>query len=600
MLRAYYSDKLSGFLNKSKIEIFGELCRNDQFAAEDLQKNSWMIEIEILKDQLRRFEDGHVILEYTIPRIGNRIDGVFIYNGIVFLLEFKVGSDKFPTRDIEQVVDYALDLNSFHEESHDKLLVPMLVSTEAEGINHNISYIKKDILNPILCNKKNLGEKIYRISNSIERDKFCPRKWLNSIYKPTPTIIEAAQALYHGHNVEDISRNDASAINLSRTTETISKIIDLTKENERKSIVFVTGVPGAGKTLAGLNIAVDRQRISEEEHAVFLSGNGPLVEVLQESLARDDKLRNNIKKKEALRKAKEFIQNIHHFRDDAISVESAPAEKVVIFDESQRAWDEENLTNFMRRRKGVLNFNMSEPEFLISIMDRHQDWSVIVCLIGGGQEINTGEAGLVEWFDSLRNNFSHWDIYVSDKISDYEYTRGHSLESMTRDLNCSIKTDLHLAVSLRSFRSEYVAKFVKDLLDVNIEGARESYKQFVEKYPIYITRDFKKAKTWVKEQAKGTRRYGMIASSGARRLREYGIWVQNKVNAPNWFLNGKDDVRSSYFLEETATEFDIQGLELDWTILCWDADLRFRKGKFEYYRFMGTAWQNVRKEERKL
>lgn len=600
MLRAYYSDRLSEFMKKKEIEIFGELCSNDQFGAEDLQKNSWKIEIEILKKQLSRFDDGYVILEYTIPRIGNRIDGVFIYNGIVFLLEFKVGSKFFPNRDIEQVVDYALDLNSFHEESHDKVLVPMLISTEAPDLRNNISFLKEKILNPILCNKENLGELINSISSSVIGNNFCPNDWLNSIYKPTPTIIEAAQALYHGHDVEDISRNDASAINLTRTTETISKIIDYTKENNRKSIVFVTGVPGAGKTLAGLNIAVDRQRISKDEHAVFLSGNGPLVEVLQESLARDDKLRNNTKKTEAMRKAKEFIQNIHHFRDDAISVESAPAEKVVIFDESQRAWGEENLTNFMKRKKGVLNFNMSEPEFLISIMDRHQDWSVIVCLIGGGQEINTGEAGLVEWFDSLRYKFSHWDVYVSDKISDYEYTRGNSMESMTNHLKCSIKADLHLAVSLRSFRSENVANFVKDLLDVNLEGAKETYQLLKKKYPIYITRSLEKAKEWVRNNAKGSRRYGMIASSGAKRLREYGVWVQNKVDAPNWFLNGKDDVRSSYFLEETATEFDIQGLELDWTIVCWDADLRFKDGKFEHYNFVGTEWQNINKEERKL
>lgn len=598
--RAYYSDTLTDFLAKSKLEIFGELCSNDQFSAEDLQKNTWKTEIDILKEQLITFKDGYIILEYTIPRIGNRIDGVFIYKGIVFLFEFKVGSNIYLNHDIEQVIDYALDLNSFHKESHNKLLVPILICTEASNKDFSISLMKDNILNPLYCNKNNIANCINNVIENFTQSEFSPYDWINSIYMPTPTIIEAAQVLYHGHNVEEISRNDASAINLTRTTKAISDIIDFTKQNNKKTICFITGVPGAGKTLAGLNIAIDRQRVAEDEHAIFLSGNGPLVEVLQESLARDDSTRNSTKKAEAMRKAKEFIQIIHHFRDDAISTTLAPIEKVAIFDEAQRAWDETNLTNFMKRKKGVFDFDMSEPEFLINIMNRHSDWSAIICLIGGGQEINTGEAGLIEWFDSLRNKFSNWDVYVSDKISDHEYTRGKSVNTLIQGLNCKIVKDLHLSVSLRSFRSENVAGFVKDVLDVNIENAKQLLAQFKNDYPIYITRDLNKAKTWIINQAKGSERYGMIASSGAKRLRSYGIWVQNKVDAPTWFLNGKDDVRSSYFLEETATEFDIQGLELDWSILCWDANLRFNNGKFEYYNFIGSKWQNINKLENVL
>lgn len=598
--RAYYSDTLTDFLAKSKLEIFGELCSNDQFSAEDLQKNTWKTEIDILKEQLITFKDGHIILEYTIPRIGNRIDGVFIYKGILFLFEFKVGSNIYLNHDIEQVIDYALDLNSFHKESHNKLLVPILICTEASNKDFSISLMKDNILNPLYCNKNNIANCINNVIENFTQSEFSPYDWINSIYMPTPTIIEAAQVLYHGHNVEEISRNDASAINLTRTTKAISDIIDFTKQNNKKSICFITGVPGAGKTLAGLNIAIDRQRVAEDEHAIFLSGNGPLVEVLQESLARDDSTRNSTKKAEAMRKAKEFIQIIHHFRDDAISTTLAPIEKVAIFDEAQRAWNETNLTNFMKRKKGVFDFDMSEPEFLINIMNRHSDWSTIICLIGGGQEINTGEAGLIEWFDSLRNKFSNWDVYVSDKISDHEYTRGKSLNTLIQGLNCKIVKDLHLSVSLRSFRSENVAGFVKDVLDVNVENAKQLLTQFKNDYPIYITRDLDKAKTWIINQAKGSERYGMIASSGAKRLRSYGVWVQNKIDAPTWFLNGKDDVRSSYFLEETATEFDIQGLELDWSILCWDANLRFNNGKFEYYNFIGSKWQNINKLENVL
>lgn len=597
MQRAYYTDTLSDFIKKNDLEIFGELTSNDQFSADDLQKNTWKEEIEILKKQLSQFNSGHVVLEYTIPRIGNRIDGVFLHKGIVFLLEFKVGSYTYPSQAIEQITDYALDLNCFHKQSHNKLLVPILICTNASQKDSTLSILKKNILCPQYCNNNNIADCIKKVCNTYKREPFSTYEWINSIYMPTPTIIEAAQALYRGHNVENISRNDASAINLTKTTKAIGEIIDLTKKNNRKSICFVTGVPGAGKTLAGLNIAIDRQRIAEDEHAVFLSGNGPLVDVLQESLARDDVKRNKLKKSEAMRKAKEFIQIIHHFRDDAISVDSAPVEKVVIFDEAQRAWDESNLTSFMKRKKGILNFNMSEPEFLVSIMDRHTDWSTIVCLIGGGQEINTGEAGLSEWFDAIRKKFAHWNIYVSNKISDFEYTRGKTVDELIEGLNCTVVKDLHLSVSLRSFRSENVAGFVKSVLDVDVDKASNLLNQFKEEYPICLTRDIEKAKEWVLYKSKGSQRYGLVASSGAKRLRTYGLWVQNKVDAPTWFLNGKEDVRSSYFLEETATEFDIQGLELDWAVLCWDANLRFNNGKFEYYNFVGTKWQNINKYE---
>ncbi|MBN2879547.1 MAG: DUF2075 domain-containing protein [Clostridia bacterium] len=601
MKRAYYSSNVNEFLQKSNFAIFGEITSNDQFASEDLQKNTWKKEIEILKRELADLEDGHLLFEYTIPRIGNRIDNVLLYKGIVFLLEFKVGEKRYPNYAIEQVTDYALDLSYFHKESHDKLLVPILISTKAPEKFQKVEWIKNNILEPCCCNEFNIGKCISQVTSVFKRDKFSYEDWTNSIYMPTPTIIEAAQALYMGHNVKDISRSDATAKNLNHTTNAINQIIDYSKANDKKSICFVTGVPGAGKTLAGLNIAIERQKVDEEEHAVFLSGNGPLVNVLQEALARDDVQRNGVKKTEASRKAKEFIQIIHHFRDDAISVNTPPIERVAIFDEAQRAWDERNLADFMKRKKGVLDFNMSEPEFLISILNRHKGWTTIICLIGGGQEINKGEsAGISGWFESLRKNYSDWDVYISDKITDAEYSKGNDFSELTKGINYEIIEDLHLAVSLRSFRSENVASFVKALLDIDKAKAKKLYEQFNQDYPICITRDIEKAKNWVKEKANGSERFGITASSGARRLRKYGIWVQNNIDAPNWFLNGKDDVRSSFFLEETATEFDIQGLELDWTIVCWGANFRFNKNCFEYYNFNGTKWQNINKEENLL
>ena len=593
--RSYYSNDIQSFLNQDNYSIFGEITTNDQFSAEDLQKNTWNREIEILKRELSLFLDGYIIFEYTIPRIGNRIDNIVIYKGIIFLLEFKVGEKKYPSYAIEQVTDYAFDLSCFHKESHNRLLVPILISTKAHSVKQEIRISKDNVLETICCNEYEIAKYITEVSLKFIQDEIIPDDWINSLYMPTPTIIEAAQALYLGHNVEDISRNDASAKNLNQTTKAINKIIDYSKAHNRKSICFITGVPGAGKTLAGLNIAVERQKIAEDEHAVFLSGNGPLVDVLQEALARDDAKRNNISRKEASRKVKEFIQIIHHFRDDAISVDTPPVEKVAIFDEAQRAWDEQNLTDFMKKKKHIEDFNMSEPEFLISILNRHNDWATIICLIGGGQEINKGEsAGIYGWFDSLRNNYPNWDIYVSDKITDDEYSKGHNFAEMTKNMNVNIIEDLHLAVSLRSFRSENVSNFVKALLDVDIDTAKRLYEQFNNDYPVFVTRNLHKAKLWVRSQAKGSQRYGLTASSGAKRLRKYGIWVQNKIEATNWFLNGKNDVRSSFHLEETATEFDIQGLELDWTIVCWDADLRFENGDFKHLKFVGTKWQNIK------
>lgn len=593
--RSYYSNDIQSFLNQDNYSIFGEITTNDQFSAEDLQKNTWNREIEILKRELSQFLDGYIIFEYTIPRIGNRIDNIVIYKGIIFLLEFKVGEKKYPSYAIEQVTDYAFDLSCFHKESHNRLLVPILISTKAHSVKQEIRISKDNVLETICCNEYEISKYITEVSLKFIQDEIIPNDWINSLYMPTPTIVEAAQALYLGHNVEDISRNDASAKNLNQTTKAINKIIDYSKAHNRKSICFITGVPGAGKTLAGLNIAVERQKIAEDEHAVFLSGNGPLVDVLQEALARDDAKRNHISRKEASRKIKEFIQIIHHFRDDAISVDAPPVEKVAIFDEAQRAWDEQNLTDFMKKKKHIEDFNMSEPEFLISILNRHNDWATIICLIGGGQEINKGEsAGIYGWFDSLRNNYPNWDIYVSDKITDNEYSKGHNFAEMTKNMNVNIIEDLHLAVSLRSFRSENVSNFVKALLDVDIDTAKRLYEQFNNDYPVFVTRNLHKAKLWVRSQAKGSQRYGLTASSGAKRLRKYGIWIQNKIEATNWFLNGKNDVRSSFHLEETATEFDIQGLELDWTIVCWDADLRFENGDFKHLKFVGTKWQNIK------
>ena len=593
MQRSYYSARIREFLDEKPETLLGKLMVSDEFSTTDLQKNAWRKEIDILQDQLRSVENGDIAFEYTIPRMGHRIDVVCIIRGLIFLLEFKVGDSEYRKSTADQVMDYALDLKYFHELSADRYIIPISIPTEAPSVCNEVSFMEDKISNVLKCMKDNIGLTINSVLSSVQDQDLSIADWINSRYAPTPTIIEAAQAMYRNHSVKDISRNDAGAHNLTATTETINQIIDDCKRNHKKAICFVTGVPGAGKTLAGLNIANERHNFDADEHAVFLSGNGPLVDILQAALAKDRSSRTGITIAEAKKETKAFIQIIHRFRDEALTTNNPPAEKVAIFDEAQRAWNEESLTDFMKRKKGVDAFNQSEPEFLIRIMDRHQDWAVIVCLVGGGQEIYNGEAGIIDWFRALQKKFRNWHIYLSDKITDSEYVGNSSIEELLTGCSYSLRPALHLGVSLRSFRSEKLAEFVKLLLDNEPSAAAAVYSELSIHYPIILTRDLDKAKEWIRKKARGTERYGLLASSEGKRLRGIGIWVPSVINHVGWFLNEKDNVDSSYFFEVAASEFKVQGLEIDYSILAWDADLR-RSGKgFDYFKFRGTRWNHV-------
>jgi len=599
MKRSYYANTIKQFLQDSDSSILGELVRHHEFALEDLQRNAWINQIQILKQIFTGYtENAFILFEYAIPRMGKRVDVVLLIKGSVFVLEFKVGEKKYSNYGIEQALDYSLDLKNFHEQSHQRHIIPIVVATEAPPLHNILNSYDDLVYSPLKANKNNLKSVLYDAFTHIPEEILDFTAWQESVYKPTPTIIEAAQALYKGHDVTEISRSDSGAINLSRTSAAISEIISHSKKYNQKSICFITGVPGAGKTLAGLNIANERHNADVGEHAVFLSGNGPLVMVLQEALARNEvkdskNTESRITKNQSLAKTKAFIQNIHHFRDDSLQTEQQPIERVVIFDEAQRAWTLEQTSSFMSRKKGIQGFQMSEPDFLISVMDRHQDYAIIICLIGGGQEINTGEAGLPEWFSAIEKKYSHWHVYVSGMLTDTEYTGNNNIYSEINPSKLHIQTDLHLSVSVRSYRSEKVSEFVKNIIDNNMDTAKSLWVEIKRDYPIYLTRNIDTAKKWLRQKARGSERMGLVASSGAYRLRPHGINVKTSIDPKNWFLNSKDDVRSSYYLEEAATEFDIQGLELDWTCVAWEADFRFNNTHWEYKNFRGTAWQNV-------
>ena len=605
MNRAYYSSSIVDFINENNDTIYGKISGNYDLNKLTIQQsNAWKKQIVILKKTISTF-NGNIYFEFTIPRMGKRVDNILIIDNCLFVLEFKIGSDVYDKYAKEQAFDYGLDLNNFHEGSHNQNIIPVLIADSAQSFDNTYTKSIDGLYETIYANSSNLDEVIesaLKLFKSIE--KIDIKTWEESIYKPTPTIIEAATALYKKHNVSEISRSDSGAENLSVTSNCISDIIDFSKTNQKKSICFITGVPGAGKTLAGLNIANIRSNYKEEEHTVFLSGNGPLVDVLREALARDKvktaKENNEIlTKSEATSQVKSFIQNIHHFRDASLQDEKAPIEKVTIFDEAQRAWTKEQASSFMKRNKGNTDFNISEPEFLIEVMDRHKDWCTIVCLIGGGQEINTGEAGLEEWIRPFENKFSGWDIYYSSKIiEDNNYIKDNAALTILKNRNAEKKEELHLSVSLRSFRSAQLSNFIQEIINNDLEKAQSIYANFIKKdYPIKITRDLDKARKWLNEKAKGTERNGIVASSGGIRLRPFGLNVKAKIDAPIWFLNDKDDIRSSYFLEEVATEFDIQGLELDWTCVAWDGDLFYDNNQWNYRKFKGTKWQYINSDE---
>ena len=563
------------------------------------QRAAWLEQIALLKQGLAAVPDAWIAFEFAIPRMGKRADAIILLNGIIFVLEFKIRAEAFTGAAIEQVTNYALDLKNFHSASHSRIIIPVVIASDASPRAVQLKLWPDDVAEPILSNGTGLDQLLVAtVRRFPPQPSLLLDEWASGGYKPTPTIIEAAQALYRSHRVDEIKSYDAGSKNLSVTTARLAAIIEEAKTNNFKAICFVTGVPGAGKTLAGMNLITQRTQAHGDEHAVFLSGNEPLVRVLREALARDrqksaEERGQKVKKTEAHRDVAAFIQNIHHFRDHYIASTDPPDERVVVFDEAQRAWDDKKLSAKLREKRGIPQFGKSEPRFLIDVMDRHEGWCVVLCLIGGGQEIYEGEAGLSEWFIALSKHHRNWRVYTSDELAKPEYHWGHNLQTMVEDLEHSAEPDLHLAVSLRSFRAEKLSQFINELIAGQGAEALQTNNEIRDVYPIVLTRHLSTARAWLRQRARGSERYGLVASSGALRLKPDGIHAKADVDAPQWFLNPKDDVRASYYLEDPGTEFTMQGLELDWVGVCWDADFRRSENGWSFHNFRGAAWCNV-------
>ena len=635
MSRCLYNSSFTDFLNTDDNTIFGVLCDRYHGEALTTTREAWKSEISIMKDILVRFanKDGQIIFEYDIPRLGKRVDVVLLFEGIVFCVEFKVGESRILESDIDQVLDYALDLKNFHKFSEDRIIAPILVATNYRNTSTNIQMSVYDdrVVNPLVSGKAGVSHLISEVLRCFPNETSVNPTWIISPYAPTPTIIEAAKTLYENHSVENITRHEADKVSTDKTIEYILDVIQRSKLNQEKSICFVTGVPGAGKTLVGLDVAIKQTYQGQNEPvknegAVYLSGNGPLVAVLTEALAQDNhkkcKAKGEKKKMtDSRREVAKSIQMIHRYRDNmlakiknpvengvleidptkAVKMESAgfgEVEHVAIFDEAQRSWTHKRLADYLKRggtygnKLKVPNFPLSEAAFLIWSLDQREDWATIICLVGGGQEINTGEAGISEWIKALNEQFPHWNVYISPKLTEPEYAEGKVNELLKNNCNVTYSESLHLGVSLRSYRAEKLSAFVHALLSFG-ENASALYNEIKDKYPIVLTRDMAKARKWLHDKVRGTERTGVLVTKESARFKPLAIHIlpSGDENAVHWFLDDKSDVRSSNYLEDAATEIQVQGLELDYTCLLWDADMRYENGEWRFYRFNGqTKW----------
>ena len=642
--RCLYTATFAEFLNQEPLAVLGALHNNYHGDSLTTTDEAWMGEITLMQQVLEPWKDeaGQIVFEYDIPRLGKRIDVVLLLRRMIFCLEFKVGKKEEFQAGIEQVMDYALDLKNFHLFSHDRKIVPILIPTRYKEYTtvFQPSVYNDDIYNPMITGEEHLQELIASVLEhaGAERNEETIANWLISPYAPTPTIIEAARTLFENHSVEDITRHEADKVSTDRTINYILNVIQQSKEQRQKSICFVTGVPGAGKTLVGLDVAI-RQTYKDGEQdkengAVYLSGNGPLVAVLTEALARDNQKKCSAKgeKKnmtDSRREVSEFIQIIHRYRDNMLAKIKNPVENgvveidpekavrlettgygevehVAIFDEAQRSWTHKRIADYLKRggtygnKLKVSNFPMSEAEFLIWSLDQREDWAVIICLVGGGQEINTGEAGITEWINALNHRFKHWNVFISNKLTEPEYAEGRVNELLQENNNVTYSNELHLAVSLRSFRAETLSAFVHSLLSF-APDASSLYQDVKQKgYPIVLTRDMEQARAWLRKQARGSQQTGVLVTKVAARFKPLAVHIlgQGDENAVHWFLEDKTDIRSSNYLEDAATEIQVQGLELDYACVLWDADMRCEDGSWTYYKFNGkNKWNPENNEE---
>lgn len=600
--RAGYFAFVLQFLKESDASILGKLTQHLAslgFDTSSAQVRVWVGILPLIKTSLSALIERmpataswSIALEFLIPRRGGRIDVLLIADEFLFVMEWKstLGGDNA----IRQVVDYALELQDFHEGSRNRTLYPVLVIQEGDLISTATGQMLTPwTSSPIETNARHLTDALIEVTSGrpcLAGTTHGASKWIDGEYCPTPTIIEAARSLYGGHSVVEIGTTRAGEQQLRSTRAAIDSAVGWARENNQNTIIFVTGIPGAGKTLAGLDLAHGYPN----EHAAFFSGNGPLVRVLVEALARDRSVNRNEPIAASRREASTFIRNIHTWLDEYLNRNQSgiPYERIVVFDEAQRAWNREHSYRKFQRAS-------SEPSSILGVMSRRPDWAVVVALVGNGQEINTGEAGLREWGRALQEEFRTWTIFVPPGfVSGDQQSR--LFDVVPSFLTTQIHEDprLFLSTSQRSFRASMLTNWVECVLAGKSNDASDIALKIPD-YPLFLTRDLDVARSWLRVRALGRRSKGLIASSGARRLKALGLDVTAELDEVLWFLSPAGDVRSCEFLETPATEFGIQGLELDWMGVVWGADFRYSGESWEVRRFVGTEWQQVKDPERR-
>ena len=596
--KAYYCNSIPGFIVDSSHSIVGQLVRHS-FEISKEQSDAWEKQIGDLQTRLEACGiEGDIIFEYDIVRLGKRIDVILLIRHMVFSLEFKNGKSIYTAQDAQQAEDYAIDIKNFHKESEDLYVCPILIATDAP------KYTKPQSIDcypdkQIFLQRENIDTLVEKLSEIATRygsdDPLDFEKWFNSPYHPTPTIIAAAVEAYTTHDISEIAHSEAGQDDIDRCEAKIENIIQYAKTNKKKCVCFVTGVPGAGKTLVGLDIVARNLKEGRENLSVYLSGNGPLVEVLREALKKSVKGKGQYTR-ETQAAINALIQSSFAFKKDNARTRLATPENILIFDEAQRVWNAEKMA---RKHEKDPDMSISEPHLLYRIMDRHQDWAVMICLVGLGQDIYDGEVGINEWFRCGIEEFHNWELFYSGEILSQTEDKNIDKDMILSCSRCHEAKELHLKTSIRSFRADKQCQFVDAILDNDPATARELYDYISKKYPVFITRNYALAKKWIRNQVRGSQRSGVLACSSAQRLKPEGIYVPSDIDVKNWFLAPSDDLRSSNMLEVVASEFKVQGLEIDWAIVCWDADLRRKGNQWDHYSFRGTKWNKRNKLEQK-
>lgn len=554
----------------------------------DTQLHAWRQQIALLRTALRGLPDTwRVLFEYPLLRLGRRIDTVLLTEAAILVLEFKVGATAISVLDRQQTEDYALDLFDFHAESRAHPVVPILVATQSRVPAVQWPLLWHGVTPVFVASAATLGSLLQDITTRfpVPVRPLDSGAWEVAPYRPVPTIVEAATMLYNRHGVGDIAAARADVGNLGRTTTAIRQRIDAARSAARHEVLFVTGIPGAGKTLCGLNAV-----FGAVTGAAFLTGNLPLVHVMREALVRDAHERGR-SLRVARQETESAIQPLIGFLRDNLSRTEPPHEHVVVFDEAQRAWDAE----FGRRKFGHAQ---SEAALFLDIMRRHQDWAVIIALVGTGQEINTGEAGLAAWGEALAAR-PDWRVSAPAGVLGARDPRQRLFDALPEGMQ--IDPALHLNVPIRSIRSTAAAPWVDAVLSGDA-GQAVAIADAAGGVPFLLTRSLPDARAALRRLARGTRRAGLVCSAGARRLVADGIWPNfphlDATAIANWFLRRWPDVRASDALELPATQFACQGLELDHVGLCWGNDLIRRDGRMDWIArsLAGTRWQEPRGE----